>query len=146
MKSAVVVMMLLGCDCEAVQCRYLDTVSSHWVSVEACEADIERRIVAAEASYPLLEGRCVRTAENETPVLTSQTGASHLPVAAAENVIPVADGNNGTREDASEAQTVGLARSRFPGLTSWLASTRIVAGAVRNVKAGSLVRWLKANS
>ena len=79
MKPTLIVMMLHGCECEAVQCRYLETVSSNWASVEACEADIDRQIVMIKASYSIREGRCVSKTWYLVPVLTSQTSSSALP-------------------------------------------------------------------
>lgn len=59
MKSAVVILALLGCDCDGVACEYIRTVSSDWASVESCEASSDFRSVATgSASYPLVIARC----------------------------------------------------------------------------------------
>lgn len=59
MKSAVVILALLGCDCDGVACEHIRTVSSDWASVESCEASRDFRSAATgSASYPLVIARC----------------------------------------------------------------------------------------
>ena len=59
MKSAVVILTLLGCDCDGVACEYIRTVSSDWTTVENCEASSDfRKMTAVSVSYPLVIARC----------------------------------------------------------------------------------------
>lgn len=59
MKSAVVILTLLGCDCDGVACEYIRTVSSDWTTVENCEASSDfRKMTAGSVSYPLVIARC----------------------------------------------------------------------------------------
>lgn len=59
MKSAIVILAVLGCDCDGVACEYIRTISSDWASIESCEASSDFRSVATgSASYPLVIAQC----------------------------------------------------------------------------------------
>lgn len=59
MKTTVVILMLLGCDCDGVTCEYIRTVSSDWASVESCEAASDFLEMTTESlSYPLVIAQC----------------------------------------------------------------------------------------
>lgn len=67
MKSAVVILTLLGCDCDGVSCEYIRTVSSGWESVESCQSSKEFQSTAGRAApYPLLIARCSVEGGNAT--------------------------------------------------------------------------------
>ncbi|MGQ2906063.1 MAG: hypothetical protein ACT6RL_19925 [Neoaquamicrobium sediminum] len=58
MKSAVVMLILLGCDCDGVACEYIRTVSADWSSLESCEAAAGNEASFATESYPLVVSHC----------------------------------------------------------------------------------------
>lgn len=75
-KSSLVAMALIGCDCDAKMCEYIRTADQQWASVAECEADIARRVVTQQDSYPLVIAVCRDTAE--APVMAS-AGAPARP-------------------------------------------------------------------
>lgn len=117
MKSVLIVMTLLGCDCEGIQCQYLHTVSSGWTNVEACQADIEKQIAAQKASYPLLEAKCVARSDEQPPALLSQVdrpATSKADVTTGDQAV-ANSGENLTRQDVNRIQdTVLTPPSRAP--------------------------------
>lgn len=59
MKSAVVILTLLGCDCDGVACEPIRTVSNDWASIESCQSSGEfRHRMKETAAYPLVVARC----------------------------------------------------------------------------------------
>jgi hypothetical protein len=59
MKTALIVMTLMGCDCDAKICEYIKTADAGWTSVENCRADLESQIhKAAGVNYPLVTATC----------------------------------------------------------------------------------------
>lgn len=77
MKSAVVILTLLGCDCDGVDCEYIRTVSSQSTSVEGCEASGDVRGMAPEtASYPLVIAVCSLGGDDPAPAETAAAGAA----------------------------------------------------------------------
>jgi hypothetical protein len=69
MTTIVVLMVLLGCDCDGIECEYVRTVSSAWTSVETCQAAIDREVATEKASYPLVTARCAQEPSKDTPIL-----------------------------------------------------------------------------
>lgn len=139
MKSVLIVMTLLGCDCDGIQCQYLHTVSSGWTNVEACQADIEKQIAAQKASYPLLEAKCVARSDEQAPALVSR---ADRPAASKTNV---ATGGQAETDDSGRRRDV--TRIQDTPFTSAVAQTRtsfsqrnFIVGFVRDSKLGDLVR------
>ncbi len=69
MKSAVVILTLLGCDCDGVACKPIRTISNDWASIESCQSSGEfRQRIKETAAYPLVVARCTaeRTRTDET--------------------------------------------------------------------------------
>lgn len=56
MKTALIVMTLMGCDCDAKICEYIKTADAGWTSVEQCRADQENQI--RQNDYPLITATC----------------------------------------------------------------------------------------
>ncbi|MBX3573769.1 MAG: hypothetical protein KF694_15565 [Mesorhizobium sp.] len=75
-KEGLVAMALIGCDCDAKMCEYIRTADQQWTSVAECEADIQKRVVRQQDSYPLVIAICRDT--SETPVMAS-AGPSAQP-------------------------------------------------------------------
>lgn len=59
MKTALIVMTILGCDDSATQCHYIDTVDSSWQSVALCDAQSETQMIRYQNSnYPVIAAVC----------------------------------------------------------------------------------------
>lgn len=73
MKAPVIMLMLLGCDCDGAACRYIDTVSTDWPSMESCQSAVEARMPIPEnAAYPLVIAQCaVENAPADAPPVAS---------------------------------------------------------------------------
>lgn len=101
MKSAVVILTLLGCDCDGVACEYIRTVTSDWTSVESCEASSDFRGTTAEtSSYPLVIARC-----------SVDSGDAASPeVAAGEDTGAAADGQIAAGDATAERGASGWTR------------------------------------
>ncbi|MEO9340425.1 hypothetical protein ABFT80_23720 [Mesorhizobium sp. SB112] len=103
MKTALVMMVLLGCDCDGVECQYVRTIPSGWSNIETCEAAIERQIASEQASYPLMTAHCGQQTPEPVAALPSQPdGAAAMHTATASSD----DGPKAT----SEGWSLGRAR------------------------------------
>jgi len=59
MKTALIVMTLMGCDCDAKVCEYIKTADAGWTTVENCRADLESQIRQnTKVDYPLITATC----------------------------------------------------------------------------------------
>jgi hypothetical protein len=59
MKTAIVIMSILGCDDSATQCHYIETVNQRWASIDACDASSEARLNALSVlDYPMVVAVC----------------------------------------------------------------------------------------
>ncbi len=107
MKSAVVILTLLGCDCDGVDCEYIRTVSSQSTSVGGCEASADVRGMAPEtASYPLVIAKCsvdtreagsIEIAGNDQPGAVSNRQADLRDAALEHAGSDFADAGSGIR-------------------------------------------------
>lgn len=63
LKTTIVAMTLLGCDCDAKQCEYVSDAPGQWATVGECEAAMKRAVFSnSRLDYPLVTGMC-RTIE-----------------------------------------------------------------------------------
>lgn len=86
MKTALVLMTILGCDDTAVQCHYIDTVDRQWASIQACDADSESNLDRfTRLDYPVVVAVCETTAAGNAP-------EPDKPANSAISQIPVDDG------------------------------------------------------
>ncbi|EJM99844.1 hypothetical protein [Phyllobacterium sp. YR531] len=59
MKTALIVMTLMGCDCDAKVCEYIKTADTGWTTMETCRADLEAQIQkTGKVDYPLITASC----------------------------------------------------------------------------------------
>jgi hypothetical protein len=58
LKSAVVAMTILGCNCEQNSCEYVRTADLELASIADCQARMRREIERTDASYPLIVAVC----------------------------------------------------------------------------------------
>ncbi|AXS41421.1 hypothetical protein [Breoghania sp. L-A4] len=114
MKTALVVMTLLGCDCTAQQCEYVRTVDGPWTSVEACQAAMARQIAGqAETLFPAMTAICAHAIPGDG--LTIRVDGT--PTRGSERWMATA---YATREDTPHATMQDAA----PGLLARLTSLR----------------------
>lgn len=97
MKTAYVLMTILGCDDSAVDCQHVATLQQQWTSIELCDAASEKELGNfANAPYPVVVAVCqtpeaqtadAQTAEPQTPEAPSAqqpTTFAQAPIAEAE--------------------------------------------------------------
>ncbi|WP_288429407.1 hypothetical protein [uncultured Agrobacterium sp.] len=59
MRTALVLMTILGCDDSATDCRHIATLQQRWTSIELCDAESEKQLGNyANASYPVVVAVC----------------------------------------------------------------------------------------
>jgi hypothetical protein len=58
-KTALVAMTIVGCDCDAKLCEYVGETPAQWATVAECEAAMQSQIVGRDNfNYPLISGIC----------------------------------------------------------------------------------------
>lgn len=84
MRTAMVIMTILGCDDSATDCQYVATLNQRWPSIELCNAVSEKELSAfANVSYPVVIAVC------QDPTVASAAPATATPPAApAPDVTP----------------------------------------------------------
>lgn len=125
-KESLVVMALVGCDCDAKTCDYIRTAETGWATKAECEADIGRRIVTQHENYPLVIAICRDGSEGATVA-----SGMPSPAEAATDQVRLAVG------DLSEASRAGdVSHDAFGRITTLF---RTVDGYISvREKAGSL--------
>ncbi|MES5097142.1 hypothetical protein ABUK73_02820 [Agrobacterium sp. BA1120] len=76
MRTALVLMTILGCDDTATDCQHIATLQQRWTSIELCDAESEKQLGNfANASYPVVVAVCQtpETPKTETAKTDSQT-------------------------------------------------------------------------
>ncbi len=76
MRTALVLMTILGCDDTATDCQHIATLQQRWTSIELCDAESEKQLGNfANASYPVVVAVCQtpETPKAETANTDSQT-------------------------------------------------------------------------
>src|ERR1051325_10524938 len=58
LKSAMVAMTILGCNCERNTCEYIRTADLELASVADCQARMKHEIAKTDAEYPLIVAVC----------------------------------------------------------------------------------------
>lgn len=96
-KSAVIAMTLLGCDCDAKVCTYIGETSPQWETIAGCEAAMKSQVLTrSNLDYPLVTAEC-RSVAGEPAVIDVR---SQTPVASIE---PQAQGMAGQVADRTVA-------------------------------------------
>jgi hypothetical protein len=94
-KTAIIAMTIVGCDCDAKLCEYISETPAEWQSVAECEAAVESRFIHDQrVDYPLVTGVC-RTVPDPA---RSKFQTSVAEAAPANETAPVA----GSRESILE--------------------------------------------
>lgn len=77
-KSALVAMTIVGCDCDAKLCEYIGETPAQWTSLADCEAAMKSHVLReGNHDYPLVTGIC-RTKDFAEPQLASTEAATPL--------------------------------------------------------------------
>lgn len=59
MKTAIIIMTILGCDDTATQCHYVQTVDQQWATIQTCDAASEARLKGfSNLEYPVVVAVC----------------------------------------------------------------------------------------
>lgn len=80
MKTALIVMTLMGCDCDAKVCEYIKTADTGWSNMETCRADLEAQIrKAGKVDYPLITATCAASAQ-QSPMIAGHSFKVPAPI------------------------------------------------------------------
>lgn len=81
-KTALVAMTIVGCDCDARLCEYVGETPARWASVADCEAAMKSQILhRGNFDYPLISGIC-RTVSTPSPQLAATGSPPQSPLVA----------------------------------------------------------------
>lgn len=104
MKTALVLMTILGCDDAAVQCHYVEAVDRQWTSIQACEADSESNLDRfMHLDFPVVVAVCESTATSAVPDNPAESTVAQMP--AGDGIrrpsvdIPAANGQSATGQE-----------------------------------------------
>ncbi|SIQ76210.1 hypothetical protein SAMN05880590_10753 [Rhizobium sp. RU35A] len=75
MRTALVMMTILGCDDSGNDCQYIATLQQRWPTIELCNAVSEKELASfANVSYPVVIAVC------QDPTLAARPPAGKAPV------------------------------------------------------------------
>lgn len=91
MKTAMIVMTILGCDDGMSQCHYISTVNGAWQTVAICDQQSEKQLSGfSNSNYPVIVAVC-ETARSDASItempetaVTAETPAAVQPLPAPE--------------------------------------------------------------
>lgn len=112
MKTALIVMTILGCDDGVNECAYIASPEQRWVSIELCHAASERVLDGySNASYPMVIAVCQPPATGEAEV------AATPKTAPAESVVPAPSIAEPTKEERKglAARALDTIKLALPG-------------------------------
>ena len=80
LKSAIIAMTVIGCDCDARMCEYVRSTPAEWSTMAECEKALESRALRdRDSGYPTLMAICRSTEESPVRLaaspLANDTGA-----------------------------------------------------------------------
>ncbi len=142
MKSGMVALALVGCDCDAKLCEYVGAAPGEWATVAECEGALKARVVEQQEAYPLVIGIC--RAADAPQAATAAAEASGV-------VEPLLDRNATGRPDTDAS---GRAVTVFRPYGAYVAvrdtatgvwSTAAGAATSASRRALDTVAWLKAD-
>lgn len=87
-KTAMVAMTVMGCDCDAKVCEYIAETPAQWASIADCEAAMRVQIVQRrDLDYPLISGLCRATEQPAaTTAAVQPNAAAPVPAVSFETV------------------------------------------------------------
>src|SRR4051812_24793203 len=83
-KSALVAMTILGCNCEQNTCEYIRTAGVPSLSMSECQQRMKSEIEHTNAEYPLVVAVCENLPERQPAALASAQTATPQTVALSE--------------------------------------------------------------
>lgn len=110
-KTTMVAMTLLGCDCDAKVCEYISETPAQWANVAECEAAMSREVLnSRDLSYPLVSGLCRSIDAAPAAVPTVEEKPAIVMEAGLEVRRPAADILPTTASQSSRDSIADLAR------------------------------------
>ncbi|KQV42521.1 MULTISPECIES: hypothetical protein [unclassified Rhizobium] len=95
MKTALIIMTILGCDDSVSQCHYISTVPGTWETVAVCDAESQKQLPNfSNANYPVVVAMCENSDEQlaDTPKALEQAPPANtdtaIPAAPATSIEP----------------------------------------------------------
>ena len=83
-KTALVAMTIVGCDCDARLCEYIGETPAQWSSLADCEAAMKTQVLhSRNYDYPLISGVCRTVQPPRTKLAAVPEAASEAPQMAA---------------------------------------------------------------
>jgi hypothetical protein len=114
MKTALIVMTILGCDDNVSQCHYISTVNGNWPSIAQCDTESQKELPRfSNRNYPVVVAVC----ETSGPDAVASTE-------------PVPDVNATLPEDAPAQQTTTLPAEQVAKPTLPKRALALLGGAV----------------
>ncbi|WP_269930586.1 hypothetical protein [Aminobacter sp. HY435] len=136
-KSALVAMTIVGCDCDAKLCEYVGETPAQWTSMADCEAAMKSRVLReGNHDYPLVTGICRTTVFADPRLASTSVPSEPQPVVEASLLSgAVANGRSVLYRTANGYALVrdGLGNAAEATLTAAKRSTAWVA---ENLPAG----------
>lgn len=117
LKSAVVAMTILGCDCDQKTCEYVRTAERPLASVADCTASMKGEIARTRADYPLLVAICENLPRE--PIATDLVGTQPDDAAVAQAEQPAVPAGRSILGRAQE-RSVAIFRATGDGLGNFV--------------------------
>lgn len=97
-KTTLVAMTLLGCDCDAKICEFVTDTAPKWDSVTSCESAIRGEVVRrTDLNYPLLTGECRIVGQPEQPAVVPVAATPIASAAALTTTTPQPSNDQSSR-------------------------------------------------
>lgn len=138
MRTALVMMTILGCDDSATDCHYIATLQQRWPTIELCNSVSEKELAAfANVSYPVVIAVCQdpTIAEAKAPVPAQRPSASTPPASGTAETPPadLTPEEKRAQEQNLAQQAIGRVKDILP---SREAVGKLVKSPVRMVEDG----------
>lgn len=129
MRTAMVIMTILGCDDSTTDCQYVATLNQRWPSIELCNAVSEKELSAfANVSYPVVIAVC------QDPTATSTAANAPKRPEAPTDLAPERTPEEERAEERSmAAKALDRAKTMLPSRDN---VERLIKGPVRIVESG----------
>jgi hypothetical protein len=138
-KSALVAMTILGCNCEQNTCEYVRTAGIPSSSIAECQSRMKAEIKRTNAEYPLLVAVCEDIPDQPAAAMTAAAQPQTVPLN--DNVAPAAPAHRSmlvrTREGYSAVMTT--ARDGLGNVAEYV--TMPASWVRRQISAVQDLRW-----
>ncbi|MBP2549519.1 hypothetical protein J2858_002442 [Neorhizobium galegae] len=110
MRTALVMMTILGCDDSATDCRYVATLEQRWPTLELCNAVSEKELAAfANISYPVVIAVC-----QDPSIVKAEKAVPAQKPAAPPPAEPATPQEQRAQEENLARQALGRVRNILP--------------------------------